>query len=171
VSKAAPCRAVIFDLDGTLIDSRPGIVAGMRHALTQLGHELPADMPLDWAIGPPLVEVMARLLAPFGDGRAEQAAARYREWYGAVGLFDAEPYGALPDSGLARKADLFRHLLAVEGLEARETVVVGDREHDVAAARDNGLRVVGCTWGYGSVEELAGADLLCDSPAELARLL
>jgi phosphoglycolate phosphatase len=50
-------------------------------------------------------------------------------------------------------------------------MVVGDREHDIAAARANGLRVVAVTWGYGSCEELAGADLLCDSPAELAELL
>src|SRR4051794_36090655 len=43
---AGPIRSVLFDLDGTLVDSRPGIVAGLRHALGELGHALPADEPL-----------------------------------------------------------------------------------------------------------------------------
>lgn len=90
-------RNVIFDLDGTLIDSRPGILAGLRHALRCLGHELPADWSLDWAIGPPLLEVMTRLLAPLGDDRAREATCHYREWYGTVGLFDARPYPGVPE--------------------------------------------------------------------------
>src|SRR5436305_631436 len=95
-------RNVLFDLDGTLIDSRPGIFAGLRHALEQLGYELPMS-DLDWAIGPPLVEVLARLLALFGDCRVEEAAVHYRSWYGRVGLFDSKPYPKIPDL-LARMA-------------------------------------------------------------------
>src|SRR4051794_9407183 len=92
-----PCRNVLFDLDGTLIDSRPGILAGLRHTLRQLGHELPTEPDLDWAIGPPLADVMARLLTTVGDPRVESAVASYREWYGAVGLFDARPYPGVPE--------------------------------------------------------------------------
>jgi phosphoglycolate phosphatase len=51
--------------------------------------------------------------------------------------------------------------------------MVGDRRDDMAAAAAHGLRAVGVTWGYGSVEELtaAGAEALPASPAELGRLL
>jgi phosphoglycolate phosphatase len=87
-----PDRRVIFDLDGTLIDSRPGILSGLRHALGSLGHDLPPDLDLDWAIGPPLDEVMARLLSPRGDVRVEAAVLAYREHYGRLGLFDARLY-------------------------------------------------------------------------------
>jgi phosphoglycolate phosphatase len=90
-------RGVLFDLDGTLVDSRPGIFAGLRHTLRQLGHDLPEQLPLDWAIGPPLRLVLARLLEPFGDPRVQEAVAEYRSWYGATGLFDAAPYPGIPE--------------------------------------------------------------------------
>jgi phosphoglycolate phosphatase len=207
-----PIRTVLFDLDGTLVDSRPGIVAGLRHALGRLGHALPPGEPLDWAIGPPLAEVMARLLAPLGDPRVEEAVDCYREWYGAAGVLDARPYPGVPEllvrlaaAGLAlfvatakrvdfartvlghfglasfirsvhgvgldgrhaRKAELVAHLLGSEGLDPDRAVLVGDRGQDVEAARANGLRAVGVTWGYGDRGELEDADLLCDSPGEL----
>jgi phosphoglycolate phosphatase len=47
--------------------------------------------------------------------------------------------------------------------------IVGDRHHDVEAARANGIAAIGVTWGFGSRAELesAGADCLVDSPEEL----
>lgn len=64
------------------------------------------------------------------------------------------------------------NLLQEEGLTAAATVMVGDREHDIHAAKQNSLRSIGVTYGYGSVQELtqAGADLLCHTPQELACL-
>ena len=54
-------RAVIFDLDGTLIDTIPLIVASHRHAVqTVLGRDLP-DEVLRSGIGRPLIEQMARV--------------------------------------------------------------------------------------------------------------
>ena len=49
--------------------------------------------------------------------------------------------------------------------------MVGDRHHDIRAARANGTRAVGVVWGYGSREELAGADRLVEEPAELTSLV
>jgi phosphoglycolate phosphatase len=56
-------------------------------------------------------------------------------------------------------------------LGAREPVVVGDRFYDVDAARACGLRVIGVTWGVGDREELRGADVIVERPAELLALL
>jgi phosphoglycolate phosphatase len=78
-------------------------------------------------------------------------------------------YGPDLDGRLDDKADLLRHLLAAERLDAAGAVMVGDRHADVVAARANGVRSIGVLWGYGSRSELleAGADLVCAAPAEL----
>jgi len=135
-------RNVLFDLDGTLIDSRPDIVAGLRHALRRLGHELPAGQALDWAIGPPLAEVLARLLAAFGESRSEEAAGHYRAWYAAAGLFDARPYPGVPElldrlaaSGrrlfvaTAKRTGFARTVLEHFGLAGRFADIYGSEPH------------------------------------------
>lgn len=83
---------VFLDLDGTLVDPKPGITASARHALEQVGMTAPPADELTWMIGPALIDSFARLGAP--DPQA--ALAHYRERYGRGGLFEAELYdGAL----------------------------------------------------------------------------
>lgn len=78
-------------------------------------------------------------------------------------------YGALPGGGLDDKKDLLQALMKAEGYDPGGTVMVGDRLHDIEAAKANALRSVGALWGYGGREELekAGADCLAGSPAEV----
>lgn len=83
-------RSVLLDLDGTLVDSRPGIVASCAAALRALGHD-PANAP-EITIGPPLEDILRTLLAAYGDDRIDQAAVVYREHYGQSGLLGSEPY-------------------------------------------------------------------------------
>ena len=51
--------------------------------------------------------------------------------------------------------------------------MLGDREHDIVGARNNGMAGVGALWGYGAKSELqtAGASLLASSPDDAARLI
>lgn len=46
-------------------------------------------------------------------------------------------------------------------------IVIGDRFHDIETASQNGLRSIGCGYGYGSENELAAADIIVKSPSEL----
>jgi phosphoglycolate phosphatase len=82
-------------------------------------------------------------------------------------------YGALPGGGLDDKKDLLAEILRVEGYDPGRTTMVGDRLHDIHAARENALRSIGALWGYGGEAELleAGADLLAASPAEVVALV
>lgn len=81
--------------------------------------------------------------------------------------------GNEPDGRLDDKAELVRELVERRGLAAGESMMVGDRRHDVAAAKSNGLRCVGVTYGYGSEEELAsaGADHIVGGPGAIGELI
>ncbi|MBV8515762.1 MAG: HAD hydrolase-like protein [Acidobacteria bacterium] len=78
-------------------------------------------------------------------------------------------YGCEMNGDRADKRELLAHLLERERLAGADAVLIGDRKHDVAAARANGAGSVGVTWGFGSHEELAeaGADTICDTIDEL----
>jgi phosphoglycolate phosphatase len=89
--------------------------------------------------------------------------------FGLVGFLSGV-YGAALDGRLDDKAVLLAHLLARERLEGADCLMIGDRMHDVRAARRNGARSLGVLWGYGSRAELedAGADGLISAPSEFS---
>ncbi|MEM7691275.1 MAG: HAD hydrolase-like protein [Pseudomonadota bacterium] len=64
------------------------------------------------------------------------------------------------DVGIHKGAQLAQ-LLQEQRID-RQAVMVGDRSMDVRAAKENELRAVGVTWGFGTSEELAdaGADFV-----------
>lgn len=88
--------ALFIDLDGTLIDPAPGIVAGCRWALNSLGKEAPPDDDLLWMIGPPIRASFAKLLG--GTADVEAALRAYREYMAGGGLTEAEVYDGVPSA-------------------------------------------------------------------------
>ena len=52
-------------------------------------------------------------------------------------------------------------------LGARRVIVVGDRSTDITNARAANAYAIGVTFGLGSREELAGADVLCDTAQQI----
>jgi phosphoglycolate phosphatase len=82
-------------------------------------------------------------------------------------------YGSELDGTRSDKQELIAHVLAEESIAARNTVMVGDRKHDVRGAITNGVLPLGVLWGYGSRQELAqaGASFLCESPGTLVEIL
>lgn len=87
--------------------------------------------------------------------------------------FDAHvrrTYGPDLDGALDDKARLLAHLLREERLAPAQSIMVGDRHHDLRAAAANGTRAVGVLWGYGGRDELAAAERLLGHPSELASL-
>ncbi|WP_287814652.1 HAD family hydrolase [Pseudomonas sp.] len=63
-------------------------------------------------------------------------------------------YGSELDGTRTNKVELLAHLLKEEGLEPAQTLMIGDRKHDLIGARANGLDVVAVGYGFGSREEL-----------------
>jgi phosphoglycolate phosphatase len=88
--------AVLFDLDGTLTDSRAGITACIRHALDRLGHGCPDEADLTAYVGPPLRGTFTTLLGTTDQKLIERALAHYRTRYDDVGLFENRVYDGVP---------------------------------------------------------------------------
>lgn len=92
-----PGPVVLFDLDGTLIDPRPGIVGCLRYALGRLARACPPDDVLAAFIGPPLRGTFSTLLGTSDRGVIEEAMALYRERYAQRGLYEARVYDGIAD--------------------------------------------------------------------------
>lgn len=78
-------------------------------------------------------------------------------------------YGSELDGTHSNKQHLLKFILQQENLIPEETIMVGDRSHDIKAALANGVSSLGVLWGYGTLEELtiAGAENLIHEPHEL----
>ncbi|NID15787.1 HAD hydrolase-like protein [Luteibacter yeojuensis] len=82
---------VLFDLDGTLIDSELGILAGVRHSLASVGADAPDDTVLRSWIGPPLRISFGAVLD--GDSeRVEAAVEAYSQRFREVGWSEHTVY-------------------------------------------------------------------------------
>jgi phosphoglycolate phosphatase len=88
---------LLFDLDGTLTDSKLGIVASMRHALRAVSVEAPPDDDLARLIGPPTYDAFAQLLGTMDRPTLERAVQAYRDRYATVGMFESRVYPGVAD--------------------------------------------------------------------------
>lgn len=88
---------LFFDLDGTLTDSRPGIIRGIQHALRTLGLDVPSDQALLRFIGPPTHESFREILGTDEPALNARAIAVYREQYEKSGLFENSVYPGVAD--------------------------------------------------------------------------
>ena len=87
---------ILFDLDGTLTDSREGITKSVQYALDKMGIHEPELKPLERFIGPPLYDEFRRSYG-FDDAQAKQAIAFYRERFGVVGWKENMLYNGIPE--------------------------------------------------------------------------
>lgn len=208
-------RHVFLDLDGTLVDPREGITSALRHALGEMGAEVPPADELLWCIGPPLRQSLEVLLGPAAD--IEEAVEHYRDYYGEIGLSEADLYdgvgemlvdlrdagatlyiatskariyaervaeafgidawvegifGAELDGSLSDKGELLAYALAETKAEPAESLMLGDRAHDVEGAKLNHIPVIGALWGYADPDELrmADPDALAGTPEEVPEI-
>ena len=84
----------LFDLDGTLIDSEPGVSACIRYALQKL--DVPEPVELRSWIGPPLRHSFAPLLENDAT-RVEQAVAYYHERFATLGWREHAVYPGIAE--------------------------------------------------------------------------
>ena len=152
---AAARLSILFDLDGTVVDSKPGILASTSAALRALGHR-PNNLDIDTLIGPPLEEVLAEVLGRFGDDRVAEAAIAYRDHYGSVGFLETTVYPGI--------AAALRQLLALQA-----TLYIATSKRTIFAAQIlDHLGLIDLFTGvHGS--EPGGVDSKADVIAEVLR--
>lgn len=177
---------ILFDLDGTLTDSAPGILNSVRYACRKLGLPIPGEETLRRFLGPPLIASFRELMG-LDAADADRAVSAFREYFPTKGLFENEVYPGVPalladlkaagktvilatskPEAFARRImehfDLAQYCDFICGATLDETrtdktglVMVGDREHDVLGAKKNGLPCIGAVYGYGTAGELTAA--------------
>ena len=154
---------ILFDLDGTLTDSAPGIIACIEYALDGFGIERPADDVMRTFLGPPLYDTFGGHFGMSPDD-VERAVALYRERYHDVGMFENEVYDGIPElltdlgavapmavatskptwsaTRILQHFDLDRHFDVIGGSELDGTRI---HKHEVVAYSMGEMRARGVT--------------------------
>ena len=190
-------KYILFDLDGTITETGPGIMNSVEYALNKMNREVGERDTLKKFIGPPLTESMEKYYG-MSEEEALLGVKYYREYYAVKGIFEnsvyeglAETLESLKNEGYIlavatskpeeyakriRKADVIRYALDNLGVEREnydQVVMVGDRNNDIYGAKENGIQVIGVLYGYGDLAELqsAGADYIAKMPEEIAQII
>jgi phosphoglycolate phosphatase len=86
-----PYDAVLFDLDGTLIDSAPGIIDSLEETFRHFGWAIPPRSELMHYIGPPLIDSFRNRLG-LDEADAWETLRVYRQEHRRDGAFDSEVF-------------------------------------------------------------------------------
>lgn len=104
-------KNIIFDLDGTITDSKPGIVKGVQYALHCYGVDEPDLDKLTSFVGPPLYQSFMDYLGCPED-EAKEVVECYREYYAETGLYENAMYEGVEALLYALKEKGYRLLIA-----------------------------------------------------------
>ena len=213
-------KYAFFDLDGTLTDSRPGILNCVIYALDYYKIPYTSRESLNFFIGPPLLESFMNY-CHFDEKKGLEAVMKFRERYNPIGVYEnsafegihevlkelkdagvilgvatSKPHhlmlrvlekyglkeyfkaveGSKTDSLTYRKSMVVREVLAdfnVPKEDYSKVIMVGDRYHDIEAAKECGLASMGVLYGYGTREEFDtyGADYIAECVEDVAKII
>lgn len=89
-------KYILFDLDGTLTESAPGIINSIKHTYEHYGITDYDEAELSKFVGPPLIESFMRYCG-FSREKASEAVDVYREYFSTKGLFENAVYDGIPE--------------------------------------------------------------------------
>jgi len=87
---------ILFDLDGTLTDSSPGIINSLTYAFEKLDFKIKSREELRVFIGPPLIDMMMEQYG-FSHEKATLGLKYYREYFRDKGIFENSVYDGIPE--------------------------------------------------------------------------
>ena len=208
---------VVFDFDGTLVDSSPGILTSFDQAFSECG--LMPKSAIDASIiGPPLENALQLLSGSHDATVISCLAAAFKKCYDQVGYKRALEFPGVTrllnrlsvrkslhivtnkraqptrlilerlgwtdlfqdtysldmfQPSIDCKSDVLAKLLRDRNFSSSECVYIGDRTEDAIAAKANGVRFIGVTWGFSNkdAEDLKENYITADSAQALLALL
>jgi phosphoglycolate phosphatase len=209
-------RAVLFDLDGTLVDSLGDLADAINHMLASFGRPGLATAEIRPLLGKGARNLVQQILATNDATETEEGLARFLEYNrshiadksrlypGARETLEMLAANNIALAAISNKNEALSKLIlealgidsffeiicggdtfeemkpsplpllkVVEHLTApiNCTVMVGDSINDVQAGIRAGITTIGCSWGYGDLEELREADHVASSCHDVARIL
>lgn len=151
---AAPQRtwsAVLFDLDGTIVDSEAEITRSLAHTFASMGVPVPDAETLRSYVGPPLLDSL-RMTAGFTDADAWEALNVYRDHYdlhllsspvfpGVAGVLERLHAAGLPVALATSKPEsMAREVLEHNDLAKYFTVIAGASEDEERSTKADVVR-------------------------------
>ena len=131
--------SVLFDLDGTLTDSGPGITKAASYALEKLGMGTHAPSTLDYFVGPPLSWSFAK--AGVSEDLIEEAIRLYRVYDLDKGKWENSPYDGIAALLTRLQEEGFRLFVATSKPEALSMEILRrfdlDRYFEIIAGATN----------------------------------
>jgi phosphoglycolate phosphatase len=118
---------ILYDLDGTLVDTKPGIQASILYTVQEVARtrgvaiEPPTQKALDGMIGPPMPDTLSSLVGP---DHVAAALEFYRERYDSVGALDSSVYPGIPEALALLKARGHTLFVATSKLEIAANLVL-----------------------------------------------
>lgn len=88
---------ILFDLDGTLVDSGLGIKNAVIYAMNRWGIEIPDESVLRKFVGPPIPDAFGELYG-FSKEEGMEILNTYREYYSEKGLFECCAYDGMEET-------------------------------------------------------------------------
>ncbi len=89
-------RYVIFDFDGTVVDTGEGILKSLQYSFEQMGREVPDMSDLKKFIGPPIHYSFTHYYG-VSEEEVGEYIKKYRERYTVKGIYECELYGGIPE--------------------------------------------------------------------------
>ena len=192
-------KLVIFDLDGTLINSIYDLADAVNDSLTELGYPIHCTDKFYRFVGNGTLKLSERAL-PESERNKTKAYDGITELisdlksngikcavasnkpdifskYIVNNIFGEKTFDLIMgkcDNVPAKPApDIVCNILKTLNLNKDEAIFAGDSDVDVITAHNSGLKCIGCVWGFRGEDELknAGADFLAYKPSDIYEIL
>ena len=179
-------KLMIFDLDGTLLDTLPDLTDSVNFAMTMLGLRNYSRAEVGRMVGNGMTVTLTRALGQGNITLLDEAKRLQAEYYSAHCNDKTVPFdginrllerlksdnvhvavGTGPDG--VTKPDTKRLLARIAEIGATKCMYCGDSEVDIMTAANADMPCVSVTWGYRTREELvaSGATMVADTAEQV----